>query len=131
VIVCPREVRVVDGDEATSAEDSVDVGLEGWDNFACIDGFHQPGNAYAVDVNSRLAAVYSDRHLFTRNHDGLFESALALPVVQESYVVVVAKHKEIVVVTPIPACDLGGLGIPVGLGRVRVDVPFVPLGLGH
>ena len=78
-------------------------------------------------MNGSLDAVYSDRDLFTGNHERPFESALALPVVQERHVIVVAKHEEIVVVMPIPACHLGGLGIPVGLGSVRMDVTLLPL----
>ena len=75
--------------------------------------------------------IRTDTYSFTRNHERLFEWALALPVVQKCHLIVVAKYKEIVVVTTIPACNLGGLGIPVGLSRVGLDIPFVPLGLRH
>ena len=85
--------------------------------------------ADGVDVYGRAALVDGERHLLAGDHQGPLEPAPAPRVVEQREVVVVAEDEEVVSVPPVPADDVLGGVIAVGLGGVRLDIALEPLEL--
>ena len=124
VVVSPRVVRMVQRDDAPRRPYRIYIGLQRGRRFARVHRLHVPPDPDGPKVHRCLALVQLHRHLFPGDHQRPLPPFH--PVLQDSNVVMVRKHQEIVPVPPVPPHRLFRFGVPVGAVGVGVDVALEP-----
>lgn len=127
----PVKVGVVNRGDAASADDRVDVGLDGRYNLAGVYRLDQVGDSYAVDVDRWSPRMLGKRYLFTGNHQRLLELAPAICIVEQGEMVVIAEDQKIIAVPAVPAHDIFGSLVAAIHVRMGMDIALVPVEFWH
>ena len=99
------------------------------DDLPGVYGLDDARDPDGVDVYRRSPLMDGEGDLLAGDHQRPLEPAPVLRVLEQREVVMVAEDEEVVAVPPVPADDVLGGVIAVGLGGVRVNVTLEPLEL--